>query len=159
MKTDKNCVNCAKYREKEECEEYEEECPKYLRQVYGKGYGGAIWDRWAEQNEGRGSAESVDKTADVQAGPVGDDNTETRPEEKSADVMQFDKSVNIMNRAREMLAESDMTLAEIAEKLGYQDVSTFSRSFADVEGISPTEYRKQFQNEDDEKEPEETESK
>jgi AraC-like DNA-binding protein len=50
-----------------------------------------------------------------------------------------------MKHARELLLNSDNSLGEIAERVGYDDVSKFSRHFSKLEGLSPREYRKQFQ--------------
>ncbi len=44
--------------------------------------------------------------------------------------------------AKSLLAESDITVKEIAAELGYSDEYFFSRQFSRVAGVSPTEYRK-----------------
>lgn len=44
--------------------------------------------------------------------------------------------------AREMLLETDYSLAEIALSCGFYDASAFCRAFADVEGMPPGQYRK-----------------
>ena len=46
-----------------------------------------------------------------------------------------------MNCARRLLVETDEKIYQIAEKTGYQTVSSFNRVFKKVEGISPAEYR------------------
>lgn len=48
-----------------------------------------------------------------------------------------------LNQARELLTQTDMRLKDIAEAVGYYDVSYFSRVFKEREGISPGSYRKE----------------
>lgn len=50
-------------------------------------------------------------------------------------------------RARQLLAETDMPLAKIANAMGYAEVSTFSRRFRHRSGIPPGQWRKQFRHE------------
>lgn len=47
-------------------------------------------------------------------------------------------------RARQLLAETDMPLAKLANAMGYAEVSTFSRRFRHRSGIPPGQWRKQF---------------
>ncbi|MCB1498102.1 MAG: helix-turn-helix domain-containing protein [Bauldia sp.] len=49
-----------------------------------------------------------------------------------------------MARARELLEAGNMAQKEIAERLGYIDVSSFARAFRRDQGIAPGIYRKQF---------------
>ena len=44
-----------------------------------------------------------------------------------------------------MLRETDHTLSLISQMLGFSSLSYFSQCFRRVEGVSPTEYRKQNQ--------------
>lgn len=44
-------------------------------------------------------------------------------------------------RAREMLREAGLSLAEIAHRLGYSDAANFSRAFRRVEGVNPGQFR------------------
>lgn len=46
-----------------------------------------------------------------------------------------------IERAREMIEESDMMIYEIAEKVGYSDYTYFSQVFKKLTGISPTSLR------------------
>lgn len=46
-----------------------------------------------------------------------------------------------MERARNLLLSGDMTVSEIAERVGYDSVFSFSRAFKTAEGRSPSEYR------------------
>lgn len=49
-----------------------------------------------------------------------------------------------ITRAKQLLRFSEMTIDEIAAAVGMQDANYFSRAFRKLEGISPTEYRKQW---------------
>lgn len=48
-----------------------------------------------------------------------------------------------MDRARQLLTDTNWPLGQIANTLGYQDVFNFSNRFKKVVGISPTGYRQQ----------------
>jgi AraC-like DNA-binding protein len=45
-----------------------------------------------------------------------------------------------MDKARELLANHDLTVGQIAEVVGYPDIHYFSRLFKRVEGLSPLKY-------------------
>lgn len=47
-----------------------------------------------------------------------------------------------IDRARQLLSESDLTISQIADILGYRDVYFFSRQFKTRTGHAPTDYRK-----------------
>lgn len=49
-----------------------------------------------------------------------------------------------ITRAKQLIRFSSMTMDEIAETVGMNDANYFSRAFRKVEGISPTEYQKQW---------------
>ncbi len=49
-----------------------------------------------------------------------------------------------LNKAAELLAETQLTVAEIAEMMGYQDPFHFSRRFKTVMGYSPQQYRNEL---------------
>lgn len=50
--------------------------------------------------------------------------------------------VNIkMQRAKELLEQTNCTILEISEQLGYENQSYFNKTFKSIEGISPFEYR------------------
>ena len=51
-----------------------------------------------------------------------------------------------IERAKEMLIHTDMQISDIAHALGYEDQNYFSRCFRKTEGCSPTEYRKNEDN-------------
>ncbi|MGV8827793.1 MAG: two-component regulator propeller domain-containing protein [Breznakibacter sp.] len=50
-----------------------------------------------------------------------------------------------MKRAAQYLAQTNYTVFEIIEKLGYQETKTFRRNFREVFDLSPSEYRSQYQ--------------
>ena len=50
-----------------------------------------------------------------------------------------------MAHAKRMLAETDRSIGEIVELCGFSDSSNFSRTFKSLNGMSPTDFRKQFQ--------------
>lgn len=47
-----------------------------------------------------------------------------------------------LERARQLLAESALSISEIAEVLGYRDIFFFSRQFRQRTGCAPTDYRR-----------------
>jgi AraC-like DNA-binding protein len=51
-----------------------------------------------------------------------------------------------MNKAQQLLANTDMNLQDIARQVGYDDPYTFSRAFKNTIGISPQFYRKNLGN-------------
>ncbi len=50
-----------------------------------------------------------------------------------------------MNRVKEMLTETDLSLADIAERTGFEHVEYLSAAFKKREGVSPNRYRTQNQ--------------
>lgn len=49
-----------------------------------------------------------------------------------------------ITRAKQLLRFSDLTVDEIGSAVGMSDANYFSRAFRKIEGISPSEYRKQW---------------
>lgn len=49
-----------------------------------------------------------------------------------------------ITRAKQLLRFSEMTMGEIATSIGMNDANYFSRMFRKVEGVSPSEYQKQW---------------
>lgn len=49
-----------------------------------------------------------------------------------------------INRAKELLEETDYTVMDIAVMVGYSSNSTFTRAFHSVAGITPKEYREEI---------------
>ncbi len=58
--------------------------------------------------------------------------------------MKF-KNDNLIEKAKERLRKTDMSINEIASSLGFENVFYFSTSFKKSAGISPSEYRKKHQ--------------
>ncbi len=50
-----------------------------------------------------------------------------------------------MDKAKVLLANRHMRIAEIAKIVGYQDEKYFSKVFKKLEGLSPNEYRKKLE--------------
>ena len=48
-----------------------------------------------------------------------------------------------MEKAKEMIKRGDITITEIALKLHFESLQSFSKSFRRTVGMSPMEYRKQ----------------
>jgi len=46
-----------------------------------------------------------------------------------------------ITRAKELMRDQRLNLTEIAQKVGYEDISYFSQSFVDETGVRPSEYR------------------
>jgi len=46
-----------------------------------------------------------------------------------------------IDKALELLRSGEFTITEVADKLGYKSVHSFSKSFKKIVGISPTQYR------------------
>ena len=55
-----------------------------------------------------------------------------------------------IEKAKGLLADTDMKIIEVSEKCGYSSYNYFVRQFRNVEGISPTEYREERKNENNE---------
>ena len=49
-----------------------------------------------------------------------------------------------INRAKELLEETDYTVMDIAVMVGYSSNSTFTRAFHSVTGMTPKEYREEI---------------
>lgn len=58
-------------------------------------------------------------------------------------IVQKLKSIRLQ-RAEKMLRESQMTISEICYECGFNDLSYFYRSFAEVYGCNPGDHRKKF---------------
>ena len=56
------------------------------------------------------------------------------------DIME-EKLVDV---ARQMLAETERSVADIAYQLGYNDATNFSKFFKGMTGINPLQYRKSY---------------
>ncbi|MBQ8849067.1 MAG: helix-turn-helix transcriptional regulator [Clostridia bacterium] len=45
-------------------------------------------------------------------------------------------------KAKKMIAETELSIGEIAQKCGFSNLSYFSRTFRSIVGILPNDYRK-----------------
>ena len=65
---------------------------------------------------------------------------------KSVTGMNYNKWLNMirLEKATELLAQSDMTLTEVAMRSGFQSIPSFNRVFRDEKGMAPGEYRALF---------------
>jgi AraC family transcriptional activator of pobA len=46
--------------------------------------------------------------------------------------------------ARRLLHYSDKSIKEIAYEIGYEDIQSFSRFFKKMEGVSPSDFKRQY---------------
>jgi AraC-like DNA-binding protein len=46
--------------------------------------------------------------------------------------------------ARRLLRYSDKSIKEIAYEIGYEDIQSFSRFFKKIEGVSPSDFKRQY---------------
>ena len=49
-----------------------------------------------------------------------------------------------MEKAREHLKDTDLSVIEIAENVGYEDSQYFFRVFKKTTGVTPLQYRQQY---------------
>ena len=49
-----------------------------------------------------------------------------------------------MLEAKRMLRDTDLTVANIADRLAFCSQSYFTKNFTEIEGMTPVEYRRQF---------------
>lgn len=56
-------------------------------------------------------------------------------------IYQYIKSYKMKAAASMLIAESDVTVAQIAQRLGYDNASKFSAAFRDIMGTTPQNYR------------------
>ncbi len=61
----------------------------------------------------------------------------------AADFVHLRRNIRI-NLAEDQLLLTNKKLEEIADELGYQDLSSFSKAFAESTGLSPGKYRKKY---------------
>jgi len=50
-----------------------------------------------------------------------------------------------MDYAKKLLGDTDMSVALIASKVGYENFTNFTQMFRKYTGTTPTEYRKKYQ--------------
>jgi len=49
-----------------------------------------------------------------------------------------------MNRAKKLLASTDLPISEVSQQSGYADYRVFTKAFKKSEGVTPSQYRKDF---------------
>ena len=49
-----------------------------------------------------------------------------------------------MNRAKELLKETNLSVAKICEQVGYADLKHFTQGFKKYTGLKPNEFRKLY---------------
>ena len=49
-----------------------------------------------------------------------------------------------MNRAKKLLASTDLPISEVSQQSGYADYRVFTKAFKKAEGVMPSQYRKDF---------------
>ena len=59
-----------------------------------------------------------------------------------APIYQYIKSCKMKTAASMLISEEGTTVAEIAQRLGYDNASKFSAAFRDIMGVSPQNYRR-----------------
>lgn len=64
-----------------------------------------------------------------------------RLREEGTSLLAITEAVRI-ERAELLLISSDMPLTKVAQQLGFSDISTFSRAFKRVKGVTPSELRR-----------------
>ncbi len=62
-------------------------------------------------------------------------------QEKGIGINKYIKTVR-MEKARELLRDTNMKISDISEKVGYSSLSYFCRSFRNEYGVTPEQYRK-----------------
>ena len=50
-----------------------------------------------------------------------------------------------INRACQLLMETDSQITHICYEVGFQNVANFNRRFRDIKGLTPSEFRQQAQ--------------
>jgi AraC-like DNA-binding protein len=58
---------------------------------------------------------------------------------------QFLIEIRIEHAAKLLLKNADISIVEISETCGYNNISNFNRKFKEIKGLSPLSYRKKFQ--------------
>ena len=49
-----------------------------------------------------------------------------------------------MERAKKLLVSTDLPIAEVSQKAGYPDYRVFTKAFKKAEGVTPSQYRRDF---------------
>lgn len=62
-------------------------------------------------------------------------------EKTGGNILDYSTQIR-MQKAKELLANSELTLKDISQQVGYYNVSSFIRRFKQIEGMTPGDYRK-----------------
>ncbi len=62
-------------------------------------------------------------------------------EKNGGNILDYSTQIR-MQKAKELLANSELTLKDISQQVGYYNVSSFIRRFKQIEGMTPGDYRK-----------------
>lgn len=62
-------------------------------------------------------------------------------EKTGGNILDYSTQIR-MQKAKELLADSKLTLKDISQQVGYYNVSSFIRRFKQIEGMTPGDYRK-----------------
>lgn len=62
-------------------------------------------------------------------------------EKTGGNILDFSTQIR-MQKAKDLLADSKLTLKDISQQVGYYNVSSFIRRFKQIEGMTPGDYRK-----------------
>ncbi len=49
-----------------------------------------------------------------------------------------------MEQARKLLVSTSLPIAEVSEQCGYGDYRVFTKAFKKAEGVTPSQYRRDF---------------
>ena len=49
-----------------------------------------------------------------------------------------------MEKAKKLLLSSSLSVADVAERSGYADYRVFTKAFKKAEGVTPSQYRRDF---------------
>jgi AraC-like DNA-binding protein len=62
-------------------------------------------------------------------------------EKTGGNILDYSTQIR-MQKAKDLLADSKLTLKDISQQVGYYNVSSFIRRFKQIEGMTPGDYRK-----------------
>ena len=64
-------------------------------------------------------------------------------EKNGGNILDYSTQIR-MQKAKELLANSELTLKDISQQVGYYNVSSFIRRFKQIEGMTPGDYRGKY---------------
>ena len=60
-------------------------------------------------------------------------------------VTEYIKNLRI-KKAKELILETDLSMLQISEMVGYEHNSSFTRVFKEIEGVSPVQFKRKSKN-------------